>query len=28
LGNEVGRFYICGGHRDYFNACAGLGQKV
>lgn len=28
LGNDVGRFQVCGGHRDYFNVGAGWGQKV
>ena len=27
LGNDVGGFLLCGGHRDYFSVWAGLGAK-
>ncbi len=28
LGNDVGGFQVCSGHRDYFSVSAGLGAKV
>jgi len=27
FGHQIGGFSLCGGHRDYFSVCAGLGAK-